>query len=117
AIVVAVRRALVPAWLEALSSPASRAKVATLTPILSSHARELAPAVAKRLPHCTAEAATTAVGLLGLAGVGYERVIAEQLPKGDERAGREALRALAKIGTHKAADLVVDQLENGPGWA
>jgi HEAT repeat protein len=74
----------------------------------------MASAIADRLPTLGAEAKRTAVGVLGFAAAGYETLIAEQAGAGDERTSREALRALARIGSPKAAALIVAQLEDGP---
>jgi hypothetical protein len=117
AIVATLGRSLVPAWLEALESPASRTRIAPLVPVLSAHARTLAPAVARSLPNCGTEALRGAIAFLGSAGAGYEGAIAEQLLRCDERGGREALHALAHIGTSKAARVLVEQIENGSAWA
>ncbi len=117
AIVATLGRSLVPAWLEALESPASRARIAPLVPVLSTHARALAPAVARSLPSCGTEALRGAIAFLGSAGAGYEGAIAEQLLRCDERGGREALHALAHIGTSRAARVLVEQIENGSAWA
>src|SRR5205823_3907131 len=62
------------------------------------------------------EARRVAVAFLGCAGVGYEAVIAAQVPSSDERGGREALRALSRIGSSKAAAMLADQIETGPAW-
>jgi hypothetical protein len=117
AIVATLGRSLVPAWLEGLGSPASRTRIAPLVPVLSAHARALAPAVARSLPNCGTEALRGAIAFLGSAGAGYEGAIAEQLQRCDERGGREALHALARIGTSRAARVVVEQIENGSAWA
>jgi hypothetical protein len=117
AIVAALGRSIIPVWLEALESAADRTRLGPLTPVLCARARELAPAVVRSLSSCGPEALCVTVALLGTAGVGYEAAIAAQLPRCGERDGHEALRALARIGTSKAAAVVVDQLENGPRWA
>jgi len=51
--------------------------------------------------------------MLGFGGAGYETAIAGHLGRGDEQNDREALRALARIGTAKAAQVVVDELRHG----
>jgi hypothetical protein len=114
AIVAAIGPFIVPAWLRALEDAAARPELNQLTPAFASRARELAPAVVRSLPGCGPEALRVAMVLLGAAGPGYEEAIARELPRADERAGREALRALARIGTSKAAALVIDQIEHGP---
>jgi hypothetical protein len=116
-IVAGLGRAMVPAWLAALESAPDRSRLRPLSMVMAERARELGPAIARSLPHCGADAAPAAVALLGFAGGGYEKVIADQLPRGDERTRREALHALARIGTTEAAAVVVDQLEHGPAAA
>jgi len=117
AIVAGFGRALVPGWLAALESAVDRPRVRSLSQLMAERARDLGPAVAKRLPRCGPDALRSALTLLGFAGGGYERVIADQLAAGDERTLREALLALARIGTTQAAALVADQLQHGPAPA
>jgi hypothetical protein len=116
-VVSALGRAIVPAWLAAFESAGDRPRLRPLSAVMAERARELGPAVAKRLPQCGADAARAAVALLGFAGGGYEKVIADQLPRGDERTFREALHALARIGTVQAATVVADQVERAPAPA
>jgi hypothetical protein len=54
------------------------------------------------------------MGVLGAAGAGYESALGDQVTGDDERRSREALRALARIGSGKAAALIATQLETGP---
>jgi hypothetical protein len=58
-----------------------------------------------------------AIAFLGSAGAGYDGAIADQLLRCDERGGRDALHALARIGTSKAARVLVEQIESGSAWA
>jgi HEAT repeat protein len=51
--------------------------------------------------------------VLGFAGAGHEILISEQLERADEQTAREALRALARIGTMQAAAIVTRQLSGG----
>src|SRR5262249_46707204 len=60
------------------------------------------------------DSARAALTVLGFAGAGYETVVASQVTDIDERRSREALRALARIASPKAAALIVTQLEHGP---
>ena len=55
--------------------------------------------------------------MLGFAGAGFEKTVANYVGADDERTGREALRALARIGTEKAAALIVRRIEDGPPLA
>lgn len=90
-----------------------RTRVRPIAGLLSDCAKQVAPAIADRLMSMKSEAACAAVAVLGFAGAGYEPVIAEQVGA-DERKSREALRALARIGSGRAAALIVTQLEHGP---
>jgi HEAT repeat protein len=84
-----------------------------VAPFLCQYAPLLAPTMAPLLPGCGATAARVVLRMLGFGGAGYETAIAGQLGRGDEQTDREALRALARIGTSKAADVVVNELRNG----
>jgi hypothetical protein len=79
------------------------------------HARLLAPGLAARVGHCGIAAARTIIRVLGFAGPGHETEIAEQLQLGDELTAREALQALAHIGSSKAAGIVGVHLRCGAG--
>jgi len=116
-IVAGLGRSIVPAWLAALQSAADRPRLDSLSRIMAERARELGPAIAKSLARCGPDASPAAIRLLGFAGAGYENVIADQLTRGDERTLREALYALARIGTTQAAVVVVNQLEHGSAAA
>ena len=78
-------------------------------------AERVAPAIAERLPALRADAARAALLVLGSVGAGYEACIAEQIAAADERSSREALRALARIGSAKAAAIIVSQIEKAAG--
>jgi hypothetical protein len=117
AIVAALGPSIVPAWLAALAAPADRARVRALMSVMFECAQRVAPAIAERLSSLSADPARTAVAVLGFAGTGYETLIAEQGTAADEGRRREAFRALARIGSAKAAALIVAQLEHGPALA
>lgn len=112
-IVAAVGSSIVAPWLDALSSPADRSRVLPLRSVMCECARHVGPGVAERLPALPPEAALVAVAVLGFAGPGYEDAVAARASGGDERICREALRALARIASPKAAALVAWQLEHG----
>ena len=114
AMIAAAGASLVPAWLELLDGQTERARARQLVPLMSECAAPLAPALAARLPLLNVDAACAALTVLAAAGAGHEEVIAEQVKSGDERRAREAMRALARIGSPKAAALIVKQIENGP---
>ena len=104
---------LVPEWLAALDDAADRARARALAGAMCHSARRVAPAIARRLPSLGADASRSAVAVLGFAGAGYEQAIVDRVTAADERTSREALRALARSGTTKAAALIVVQLEQG----
>jgi hypothetical protein len=114
AIAVSLNAPLVIAWLEAVDDAADRARVRPLTGAVCQTARRAASAVVARLPTLGPDAARSALMVLGFAGAGYEKTIADHVSADDERTTREALRALARAGTEKAAALIVRRLEDGP---
>ena len=105
---------LVPAWLELLDGQTERARARQLVPLMCDCARSIAPAIGERLPLLNVDAACAALTVLGAAGTGYEELIAEQVKTGEERRGREAMRALARIGSPRAAGIIVRHIEDGP---
>jgi hypothetical protein len=114
AMIAAAGQSLVPAWLELLDGQTERARVRQLVPLMCERAPSIAPAIAERLPLLNVDAACAALTVLAVAGSGYEEVIAEQVKSGHERRAREAMRALARIASPRAAALIVKQIENGP---
>jgi hypothetical protein len=76
--------------------------------------RRAAHAIVPRLPRLGGDALRSALVVLGHAGAGYEKTIADFVGGDDERTTREALRALARAGTEKAAALIVRRIEDGP---
>jgi len=114
AIVEVAATSLVPAWLELLDGQRERARARQLLPLMCECARSIAPAIAQRLPLLSVDAACAALSVLGAAGTGYEELIAEQVKTAEERRAREAMRALARIGTPRAAGYIVRHIEDGP---
>ena len=114
AIVAVAAPYLIPAWLELLDGQTERARARQLVPLMCDCARSIAPAIGERLPLLNVDAACAALTVLGAAGTGYEDLIAEQVKTGEERRGREAMRALARIGSPRAAGLIVRHIEDGP---
>jgi hypothetical protein len=96
-----------------LDDPSMQAHTRALAPLLCAHAGRLAPGLVRRLGQCGPGAARVIVRVCGFAGPGHEAVVAEQLASGDELTVREALRALARIGTARAATLVGLQIQHG----
>ncbi len=112
-LVAALGRSVVPAWLDALASPPHRAVAIRLRPVLCECAVMTASSIAARLPQLRSDVAVAAVGVLGFAGGGYEDAIAATIDGEDEALAREALRALARIASPKAATLIAAHVENG----
>ena len=79
---------------------------------------EMAPAIAAALAaeiaSCGATAARIIVKILGYAGAGHEAVVGRLAEHRDGQVAREAMRALARIGTATAAALVARQVREGP---
>jgi hypothetical protein len=113
-IAAALGAPLAVAWLDAVDDPADRARVRPLSAAICHTARPAAPAVLALLPKLGADAIRSALTVLGSAGAGYEKTIADHIDGDDERTTREALRALARAGTEKAAALIVRRIEDGP---
>lgn len=116
AFVEACGASMAPACVALLEDPALLAKARALVPLMCDHAKLLAPDLAARLGHVKKPAARAIVKVLGFAGSGYETAIAEEFGHGDEQTVRESLRALARIGTGRAAALVAAQVQHGSSW-
>lgn len=114
AIISVAGRFLVPAWLELLDGQTERTRARQLVSLMCDAATTIAPVIAERLPLLNVDAACAALTVLAAAGHGHEDLIAEQVRGGDERRGREAMRALARIGSARAATHIVNHIENGP---
>jgi len=114
AIAAALGAPLAIAWLEAIDDPADRGRARPFGQALCHSARRAAHAVVARLPRLGGDALRSALAVLGHAGAGYEKTIADFVGGDDERTTREALRALARAGTEKAAALIVRRIEDGP---
>jgi len=112
-LVAALGRAIVPAWLDILASAVDRPIAMRLRPAVCECAVMLAPAVAARLQALRPDVAVVAVGVLGFAGAGYEDALAGIVNPAEEALSREALRALARMATLKAASLIAAQIERG----
>ena len=112
-IITSIGVSLVPGWLALFDEPTNRPRARQLVPLLSDCAGTVAPAIAERLPSLAVDAACAALTVLGFAGTGHEEIIAAQVDAGDERLGREAMRALARIGSRQAAGLIALQIDRG----
>ena len=113
AVIKAVGGAMVPGFVALLDDAAQEVRARALTPLLCEHAAAFAPAFEAALPSCGARAARVAVKVLGYGGVGHEAAVAQLVAHEDDQVAREALRALARIGTTAAATLVSRQIREG----
>ena len=84
--------------------------------ILCEHASSLAPALAARADGANPTVQRVIARALGLAGHGHEATLGLLLRSADEQTVREALRALARIATPRAAALVATSIQEGRGW-
>jgi len=96
-----------------LDDPALQSKTPTVVAMMCEHASLLAPELAVRLGHGSRSTTRSIIKALGFAGAGFETAIVEQLEADDEQTAREALKALARIGSTQAAALVAQQLQTG----
>jgi hypothetical protein len=113
AVVEAFGSALAPALVALLDDPAGQPNSPTIVRLLCEHATHMAPALVAAIGHCGAAAAPAIAKVPGLAGPGYEPALAELLEQSDDRTGREVFRALARIGSAKAAAIVAAHLKEG----
>jgi hypothetical protein len=111
--VVSYGAAIGAAFIALLDGPGGESKARVVAPLLCQYAPLLASSMALRLPDCGPASARVVLRMLGFGGAGYETAVAGQLGRGDEQNDREALRALARIGTAKAAEVVVNELRHG----
>jgi hypothetical protein len=96
-----------------LGDAAAQPAAASLVTLMSENAALLAPTLATCLSATPPPVAGAIVRVLAVAGPGYEAAIAGQLGRGDEQLTRAALRALARIGTGRAAALVALEIQSG----
>jgi hypothetical protein len=83
--------------------------------LLIQHAERFAPALVPLLGAGAPAVKRVLLRALGAAGAGYEDAIASWIVPEDEQTAREALRALARIGTPKAAGIVVAEIARQHG--
>jgi hypothetical protein len=115
-LVEAYGTAVTPACIALLDDPAGQGKARSLVQLMCEHARLLAPALARQVSRAGTAAAAAIVRVLGFAGPGYEKAIAGEFGRGSEQIVREALRALARIGSAQAATLVSAQVQHASAW-
>jgi hypothetical protein len=113
AVVEAAGPGLAGPLFERLNSAERQSSQRSLTQLMCAHAARLAPELAPYVGKGTSLATAVLLKVLGYAGEGYEEVIAGQLSHADEVIVREALRALARIGTEPAASAVGALVRHG----
>lgn len=112
--VTACGGAAVPSFVALLGDAESQPRTRALVQLMSDHAKLLAPALAAGLGEMDRARARLVVRVLGHAGPGYEPQIASlAADEEDEAAVREALRALSRVGSARAASLIAERLREG----
>ena len=106
AIITVVGTGLATPLFERLKSAERHTLERSLTQLLCDQAGILAPGLVKHVGDGTVSATAVLVRVLGFAGAGYEDAISSQLAHPDDAVVREALRALARVGTDAAASAV-----------
>lgn len=101
----------------AVDHPGIRSRGRAVADLMADHATMLAPSLTLCLDGCGPLARRAIIRVLGLAGPGHELAVMRQLKSSDEPTCREALRALARIGTPQAASAVAMQIDEGADWA
>jgi hypothetical protein len=84
--------------------------------VVCEHASMLAPTLASLAEQADTAGQRMIARALGIAGQGYESGLEPLLRSSDEQTVREALRALARIGTSQAASLVASRIHEGRDW-
>ncbi len=84
--------------------------------VVCEHASLLAPTLASMAQQADTAGQRMIARALGIAGQGYESALEPLLRSRDEQTVREALRALARIGTSQAASLVASRIQEGRDW-
>ena len=109
-ILTALGTALAPGLIELMNRSAHEAKARALVPLMCEMAPTLAAALVAELDSCGPAAARVIVKILGHAGTGHEAAVGRLAEHNDVQVAREAMRALARIGTPTAATLVARQI-------
>jgi hypothetical protein len=112
-VIEALGPALAPPLVDILERQPVKARA--VAQLITEHAALLAPALVPLLEHRSPGVLRTLLRALGCAGPGYEETIAAYVSGRDEQTAREALRALARVATPKAAALVVVEIEKQRG--
>ena len=105
--------ALVPGFVALIDRAAHQGKARAFTPLMCELAPVVGEALLAELDSCGVAAARVIARVLGYSGSGHEAAVARLTQHGDAQVSREALRALARIGTTTAAVFVARQLREG----
>jgi hypothetical protein len=114
-ILTALGPSLAPGLIELMNRSAHEARARALVPLMCEMASSLAPALIAELDSCGPTAARVIVKILGYAGAGHEATVGRLIEHQDGQVAREAMRALARIGTPSAAALVARQIREERG--
>jgi hypothetical protein len=109
----ALGAALVPGLVQLMNRSAHEVRARALVPLICDMATTLAPALVAELSSASAAGARVIVKVLGHAGTGQEAAVGRLAEHPDSQVAREAMRALARIGTPTAAALVARQIREG----
>jgi hypothetical protein len=105
--------ALVPGFVALIDRAAHQVKARAFTPLMCELAPVVAEALLAELDSCGVAAARVIVKVVGHAGHGHEAAVARLVQHTDAQIVREAIRALARMGTPSAAVHVARQLREG----
>jgi hypothetical protein len=105
---------IAPALLSLLDTDARAASVAV--GLMCERASLFAQGLADNIQSFTGTTRAHVARVLGHAGPGYEDVLCSLCSARDEKATREALRGLSRIGTPRAAELVAVVARGARGW-
>jgi hypothetical protein len=104
---------LAPGLVALLDDESLQSATEPLLALMVAHAALLATGLVAHLGRGGPLVARAIIRVLGFAGAGYEAPISEQLASRDDQTVRAALRALARIGTARAAAHVAFQVQTG----
>lgn len=112
-LVAAAGGSLTTPLLTAVQGGGTEAASRTVLQVMRDHAASFAPAIVAVLPGLPTSARIMALRALGASGRGFEAQIARELTHGHDAVVAEALRALARIGSRDAANLVAGHVHHG----
>lgn len=113
-IIDALGPAIAPSLLSLLEGDAAASSVAV--GLMCERATIFAPALADGALTFPPATRPLVARVLGFAGAGYEDAVSSLVDRHDERSSREALRALSRMGTPRAAELVTGHAREARGW-